>query len=287
MSVLFTFEQISYSYPAASTSALNGLTMQIPEGKRCVLLGQNGCGKSTLFLHANGILRPSEGQLLLRGQQVKYDRRSLVALRQAVGVVFQDPEQQIVANTVMEDISYGLCNMGLPDEQIRQMVEEILERFRLSQLRDRPVHHLSLGQKKRVALAGVMAMRPQLLLLDEPTAFLDRKSTRELMREMEEIHLQGTTVLMATHDLDLAYEWAEWIFVMEWGRLVLEGTPEKVFACREIMESLHLGVPLLFDVWESLLINSQRIRESHYPRTVEELRQQLQREELLSGRDAK
>lgn len=245
---LLEFEQIHYTYPGAQQSALNNLTLQIPANKRCALIGQNGCGKTTLFLLANGLYKPNKGSVKWQGEALKYDRKYLLQLRQKVGLIFQDPEQQLVASTVEEDISYGLCNLGLPDTEIKQRVEQALEEFGLTTLAERPVHHLSLGQKKRVSIADVMVLRPQLLLLDEPTAYLDRLHTRNLMATLKKIHASGTTILMATHDLDLVYRWADWIFVMDKGQLVLQGKPEDVFKQRQILEDLQLGVPLIYEM---------------------------------------
>ncbi|MCV3213058.1 energy-coupling factor ABC transporter ATP-binding protein [Plectonema radiosum NIES-515] len=245
---LLEFEQLHYTYPGAQQSALNNLTLQIPANKRCALIGQNGCGKTTLFLLANGLYKPNKGNIKWQGEALKYDRKYLLQLRQKVGLIFQDPEQQLVASTVEEDISYGLCNLGLPEIEIKQRVEQALEEFGLTTLAERPVHHLSLGQKKRVSIADVMVLQPQLLLLDEPTAYLDRLHTRNLMATLKRIHASGTTILMATHDLDLVYRWADWIFVMDKGRLVLEGEPEDVFNQRQILEDLQLGVPLIYEI---------------------------------------
>lgn len=245
---LLEFEQIHYTYPGAQQSALNGLTLRIPAHKRCALIGQNGCGKTTLFLLANGLYKPNKGSVYWQGKSLKYDRNSLMKLRQRVGLIFQDPEQQLVASTVEEDISYGLCNLGLPEVEIQQRVEQALVEFGLTELAQRPVHHLSLGQKKRVSIADVMVLRPELLLLDEPTAYLDKLHTRNLMATLKKIHAAGTTILMATHDLDLVYRWADWIFVMDKGRLVLEGKPQDVFTQRDILEELQLGVPLIYEM---------------------------------------
>ncbi|MBD2608812.1 ABC transporter ATP-binding protein [Scytonema hofmannii FACHB-248] len=245
---LLEFEQVHYTYPSAQEPALNNLTLQIPANKRCALIGQNGCGKTTLFLLANGLYKPRKGHVKWQGEALKYDRKYLLQLRQKVGLIFQDPEQQLVASTVEEDISYGLCNLGLPDTEIKQRVEQALDEFGLTTLAERPVHHLSLGQKKRVSIADVMVLRPQLLLLDEPTAYLDRLHTRNLMATLKKIHASGTTILMATHDLDLVYRWADWIFVMDKGQLVLQGKPEDVFKQRQIMEDLQLGVPLIYEI---------------------------------------
>ena len=245
---ILEFEQIYYTYSGAQQSALNGLSLKIPSGKRCALIGQNGCGKSTLFLLANGLYKPQKGHVIWEGKPLQYERSLLTKLRQKVGLIFQDPEQQLVASTVEEDISYGLCNLQLPEREIKQRVEQAIIEFGLTELAERPVHHLSLGQKKRVSIADVMVLRPQLLLLDEPTAYLDRLHTRNLMATLKKIHADGTTILMATHDLDLVYRWADWIFVMDQGRLVLEGKPQDVFTQRDVLEELQLGVPLIYEM---------------------------------------
>jgi cobalt/nickel transport system ATP-binding protein len=250
--MLLAFEQVDYTYPNTPQPALRSLTLRIPAGKRCALIGQNGCGKTTLFLLANGLYKPQSGAVHWQGAPLRYDRSSLMDLRQKVGLVFQDPEQQLVASTVEEDISYGLCNLGLPEPEVNQRVGKTLTAFNLTELAARPVHHLSLGQKKRVSIADVMVLQPKLLLLDEPTAYLDQLHTRDLMAKLRQIHQLGTTIVMATHDLNLAYCWADWIFVLDQGRLVLEGTPQTVFAQRDILESLHLGVPLVFDVLDKV-----------------------------------
>jgi cobalt/nickel transport system ATP-binding protein len=277
MTWLLEFENVTYTYPGNAAPALHGLTMRIPKGKRCALLGHNGCGKSTLFLHMNGIYQPQEGQVRWKGEALRYQRSFLSRLRQQIGLVFQDPEQQLIASTVAEDVSYGLCNTGLAETKVKEKVEKALVRFGLEHLKERPIHHLSLGQKKRVALSGVMVMQPELLLLDEPTAYLDRLHTRCLMEELATIYrLEGTTMVMATHDLDLAYEWADWVFVMHEGRLVLEGAPDDVFAHREYLESIQLGVPLLFDVWEAIA-PSLAGGEEQRPRTVAELKERVAR----------
>jgi cobalt/nickel transport system ATP-binding protein len=250
--MLLEFEQVDYTYSGSPQPAVQSLTLRIPAGKRCALIGHNGCGKTTLFLLANGLYKPQRGTVRWQGIPLRYDRASLMDLRQKVGLVFQDPEQQLVASTVEEDISYGLCNLGLPDAEVIQKVGDAIANFNLSELAAKPVHHLSLGQKKRVSLADVMVLQPKLLLLDEPTAYLDRHHTRDLMAKLRQIQATGTTIVMATHDLDLAYCWADWIFILNRGHLVLEGKPQDVFTQRETLEQLHLGVPLVFDVLDKV-----------------------------------
>ncbi|AKG23124.1 energy-coupling factor ABC transporter ATP-binding protein [Calothrix sp. 336/3] len=268
---LLEFEQVYYTYPGAQESALNGLTLKIPSGKKCALIGQNGCGKTTLFLLANGLYKPDSGIVSWRGEMLNYNRHYLSNLRQQVGLVFQDPEQQLVASTVEEDISYGLCNLDLPEPEIKHRVEQALVEFELTTLAERPVHHLSLGQKKRVSIADVMVLEPKLLVLDEPTAYLDIKHTRKLIATLKKIHQDGTTLLMATHDLDLVYRWADWVFVMDKGRLIVEGKPEDVFSQRTLLSELELGVPLIYEMLCDGLSGEEEIVKQRVQQKILEL----------------
>ena len=242
-SPLLAFEQVDFSYPCSLGASITALSLRLPQGSRCGLIGENGCGKTTLFLLAHGLLKPQRGRLLWRGQPIGYGRRELAQLRQRVGLVFQNPEHQLVATTVAEDLSYGLVNLGLEEGEIRQRIERVVERFDLGALLDQPVHMLSLGQKKLLSLADVMVLEPELLLLDEPTAFLSPGHCRDLRARLEQIHAAGTTVVVATHDLEFLQGWADWLLVMEQGTLVLEGPPAEVFAHRQRLEELNLGIP--------------------------------------------
>jgi cobalt/nickel transport system ATP-binding protein len=245
---LLEFKDVYYTYPGTNRPAIASLTLRLPIGKRIALIGQNGCGKTTLFLLANGLYKPQQGSICWKGDRINYNRQSLIQLRQQVGLVFQHPEQQLIASTVEEDISYGLCNLELDEKTIAQRIEQVLEEFGLTSLATKPIHQLSLGQKKRVSLADVMVLQPELLLLDEPTAYLDPLHTRQLAQLLQTIHANGTTIVMATHDLDWVYRWADWVLVLDRGQLVLEGTPQDVFSKQEVMEKLQLGVPLAFEL---------------------------------------
>ena len=237
------FAQVTYTYPCGQQPAVRDLTVAIPPGRRCALMGRNGCGKSTLLRLADGLFRPDRGQVYWQGQPLTYRAQALRSLRQQVGLVFQDPEQQLVATTVEEDLSYGLCNLGLSDAEVADRVQRALQEFDLLELADTPINHLSLGQKKRVAIADVMILRPQLLLMDEPTAYLDPAQTRTLFRLLEQIGAMGTTTLIATHDLEFIYTWADWVMVMDQGQIVLTGEVETVFAKETLLHQLGLGVP--------------------------------------------
>lgn len=271
---ILEFSNVIYGYPCSRQSALQGLTLKVPRGKRCGLIGQNGCGKTTFFLLANGLYQPQSGSIYWQGKQIRYDRPSLMQLRQQIGLVFQNPEHQLVASTVEEDISYGLYNLELSNPEIADRVQQAIAHFDLTQLAHHPIHHLSLGQKKRVSIADVMVLQPKLLLLDEPTAYLDPRHSQELIEQLQRIHQAGTTILLASHDLDFVYQWADWIFVMDQGQLILEGTPETVFEQRAILDRLQLGVPIAIE----LLNQVQAIAEQNCDRktvTWEQIRYQV------------
>jgi cobalt/nickel transport system ATP-binding protein len=275
--MLLEFERVSYTYSGSQRPAIVDLSLQVPTGKRCALIGQNGCGKTTLFLLANGLYKPQQGKISWQQQPFKYDRSNLMKLRQQVGLVFQNPEQQIVATTVEEDISYGLYNLGLPTPIVAERVRQALLDFDLTELAQTPIHHLSLGQKKRVSIADVMVLQPELLLLDEPTAYLDPRHTRLLLATLQQIHANGTTILMATHDLDLVYRWADWLLVMDRGKLILAGTPADIFSQTEILSALELDLPIAVDllVEIKLLIDRDRALDLD-PTQLEDLYQKLQ-----------
>ncbi|MRN55882.1 ATP-binding cassette domain-containing protein [Paenibacillus sp. LC-T2] len=246
------FEEVVYRYPDTVLPALQGLSVAIPKGYRTAVLGHNGSGKSTMFLQAVGILRPQSGEVIRAGAELSYAKKDLADLRRSVGLVFQDPEQQLILNTPLEDVSFGLRNAGMDEQTIKQRCHEVLEQLDLTSFSDKPIHQLSLGQKKRTALAGVMAMKPELLLLDEPTSYLDPLSETLLLEGLETIYQQGTTIVMATHDMNLAYRWADWVIVLEAGRCFAAGTPADIFAEREALQAIGLELPLLADLWQSL-----------------------------------
>ena len=243
---------VTYGYPGTTSPALYELSLSIPEGKKIALLGHNGCGKSTFFLQSIGIIQPEQGKIKWKGNPLSYKTKELKVLRQNVGLVFQDPEQQLILGTPMDDISYGLRNARVPEDEIKKRTEKILCQLGLMDLANIPLHQLSLGQKKRVSLAGVMVLEPKLLLLDEPTAYLDRMSEKQLLEELDRINHLGTTVLMATHDMNVAYEWSDWVIVMDQGKCIMEGTPVDVFSRGKEIEEIGLETPYLYQIWQAL-----------------------------------
>jgi cobalt/nickel transport system ATP-binding protein len=271
---LLEFRDIYYSYPMATVPTLQGLSFRLPKYKKTAIIGQNGCGKSTMFLIADGLCQPDRGTITLDNLPLTFDRSALKRWRQRVGLVFQDPEQQLVAPTVAADISYGLCNQGLPESEVAAKVMKTLADFNLETLAMSPLQHLSLGQKKRVSIAGVMALQPELLLLDEPTAYLDPVQTRNLLTELESISRLGTTLLIATHDLDFVYQWADWVLVMAEGRLIAEGETLEVFEQIQLMPDFQLGMPLLWQMWSRL---APKMPQVSAPRSIDEFAAYLEK----------
>ena len=220
----------------------------------------------------DGLLQIEKGQIFWQEKQLKYQNKQIKEWRKKIGITFQNPEQQLIAGTVAEDISYGLYNLQLSTLEIKTRLAEILRDFNLDNIADKPIHHLSLGQKRRVALAGVMSLKPELLLLDEPTTYLDQMQINNFLSELEEIYQQGTTILMATHNLNLAYQWADWFIFLHEGKIILEGEANYVFNQREILTEIQIELPILWEVWYTLYPNFQPQDNSQLPRNIKDFK---------------
>ncbi|GGV28601.1 energy-coupling factor ABC transporter ATP-binding protein [Streptomyces griseoflavus] len=207
-SVLVALRDASFAYEDGPP-VLGGLDFEVREGRALALLGRNGSGKTTLMRLLSGGLRPTGGELTVGGRPVRYDRKGLTALRTTVQLVVQDPDDQLFAASVGQDVSFGPLNLGLSDAQVRDRVTQALAALDITALADRPTHLLSYGQRKRTAIAGAVAMRPRVLILDEPTAGLDPDGQERLLATLDGLREGGTTVVMATHDVDLALRWAD------------------------------------------------------------------------------
>ncbi|HBQ98960.1 MULTISPECIES: ABC transporter ATP-binding protein [unclassified Roseofilum] len=249
---LLELRNVSYYYSGHSHGVFEQLSLKIQPHQRTVILGHNGSGKSTLFLLMTGLYPVDRGTIFWQGNPLDYQRQTLKQWRQNVGLAFQNPEHQLVAGTVAEDLSYGLCNLKLSKPEIRYRVEQAIADFHLTEIAHTPLHHLSLGQKRRVALAGVMVLQPKLLLLDEPTAYLDPQQLQTLLQELHKIEQKGTTIAIATHNLDFAYQWADCFIILNQGKLILEGEAETVFSQQKLLSEMGLGVPTLWEAWHSL-----------------------------------
>lgn len=261
---------VEFAYPDG-TRALNGVTLCVEKGDKVAVLGPNGAGKSTVFLHFNGILRPTRGKLRFAGKDVRYDHASLMDLRKNVGIVFQDPDAQLFSASVFQEISFGPMNLGLPREQVIKRVRQAMAATEITELEKKPTHLLSYGQKKRVSIADILAMEPSVVICDEPTAWLDPKHAFQVMELFERINKNGTTIIMSTHDVDMAYAWADYIYVMSDGKVVGEGTPEAVFQDGSLLKQADLERPWLIDVYNQLKAKGCIIKSAPVPRTRSEL----------------
>ena len=261
-------KNIKYSYNA-DYQALKGVSLKVEKGDMVALLGKNGAGKSTLFLHLNGIYQPDEGQVFIDGEELKYDKKSLLKFRQKVGIVFQNPDDQIFAPTVEEDVAFGPLNLGLPMEEVQDRVEEALSRVGMSGFEKTAPHHLSGGQKKRVAIAGILAMKPEVMVLDEPTAGLDPQGVVDLSILLNELNDEGITIVISTHEVDLVPNYAKKVFVLVDGLLIAEGTPKEIFAKPEILEQANLKVPIVTNLFQQLE-NEGFDMKGDYPLTIDE-----------------
>jgi cobalt/nickel transport system ATP-binding protein len=261
-------QNLKYSYNN-DYQALKGVSLKINEGDMVALLGKNGAGKSTLFLHLNGIYEPDEGKVFIDGEELKYDKKSLLKFRQKVGIVFQNPDDQIFAPTVEEDVAFGPLNLGLAMEEVQDRVEEALARVGMSGTEKIAPHHLSGGQKKRVAIAGILAMKPEIMVLDEPTAGLDPQGVENLVKLLKELNDEGITIVISTHEVDLVPDYANKVFVLVDGELIAEGTPKEIFAQPEVLERAHLKIPIVTDLFQQLETEGFDM-ENDYPLTVEE-----------------
>jgi cobalt/nickel transport system ATP-binding protein len=249
--IILEARDIRYRYPHGM-EAIRGISFHVRRGEKVALVGPNGAGKSTLLLLFNGMLRPDSGMLLFDNRPIGYDRESLRELRRKVGFVFQNPDRQIIAPTVWQDVAYGPVNLGLPDEAVRAAVEAALGAVSLAGFDRRPPHQLSSGEKKRVAIAGVLAMDPELLVLDEPTSNLDPAGSEDLMELLDELGEQGKTVFISTHDVELAYPWADRVILLRDGEILREDTPETAFADGGLVRNARLSVPVLLDLHREL-----------------------------------
>ena len=242
---------VDYAYPGG-IPALSAVDMAIKPGEKVAIVGANGAGKTTLLSILNGTIRPDHGAVRLDGAAIRYDRAGLRGLRQAVGLVLQDPDDQLFAASVFEDVSFGPVNLGLAQPEIRARVEASLLAMGIGDLGDRPTHMLSFGQKKRVAIAGIIAMRPRYLLLDEPSAGLDPMGVSQLMASLQRISADGTAIVLATHDMYTAYAWADRILIFGDGRIACAGDPELVFSDRALLARLQLEPPLIGEAARAL-----------------------------------
>lgn len=243
MQPIIQVENITFTYPEEERPALRGVSLSIEPGTFTAVLGHNGSGKSTLAKHFNAIYTPTTGRVLVDGMDTA-DDENLLAVRGTVGMVFQNPDNQIVANVVEDDVAFAPENLGVEPKEIRRRVDDALRQVGMYEFREHAPHLLSGGQKQRVAIAGVIAMQPKCIVLDEPTAMLDPSGRREVVSTALRLcREQGITVVLITHHMDECIE-ADRLVVMSDGRIIADGAPKDVFAQRALLESEGLAVPV-------------------------------------------
>jgi len=240
-----------YSYHSVKTLALDRVNLQIEKGERLTLLGANGSGKSTLIKHLNGILLPQKGEVLVKGEPIS--KKNLKDVRRTVGIVYQNPDDQVFLPTVRLDVAFGPTNLGLQPDVVEQRVETALNNVGLNGIEERAPHHLSGGEKKLVAIAGVLAMEPEVMVLDEPTAGLDPEGKQRILRLIYNLNKKlGITLVIATHDVDVVPVFSDRVAVLSHGKKIADATPTEIFSDPDLLRESHLHLPIVTRLLQGL-----------------------------------
>ncbi|MGB9175336.1 MAG: ATP-binding cassette domain-containing protein [Methanoregula sp.] len=245
--IVLEARDVRYRYPRGR-EAISGISFHIRRGEKIALVGPNGAGKSTLLQMFNGMIRPDTGSMLFDNEPIRYDTSSLRQLRKRVGFVLQNPDRQIIAPTVYQDVAFGPTNLGYDEPAVREAVATALRHVGLVGFERRPPHQLSGGEKKRVAIAGVLAMDPDVLVFDEPTSGLDPSGSEDLMELLDELNHEGKTIIISTHDVELAYPWADRAILLADGQIIREDVPDVAFGNTKYVRMAHLSVPTLLEL---------------------------------------
>lgn len=267
-------EDLHYVY-GNGKAALKGVSVDIHEGEKIAVIGSNGSGKSTFFLNINGVFTPEQGKIIYR--DIVVNKKNLKELRKNIGIVFQDADNQIIASTVMAEVGFGPMNLKLPKEEVKKRVDEALTYMNISDFKHRPPHYLSGGEKKRVTIADIIAMKSEIVIFDEPTAALDPLNAMMLEEVLDKLAFEGKTMLISTHDVDFTYRWAERVLVFCHGKIMADGTPLEIFKNEEVLKQANLKQPTMLEVYESL-VEKHLIEDTKvYPKNTEEFREMLEK----------
>lgn len=254
MEKIIRVQNVSFAYSREEGSepvkAIDGISFEIEAGSFTAIIGKNGSGKSTLAKNLNGLLLPTEGDILVADYNTKDDAH-IWDVRQTAGMVFQNPDNQLVSAIVEDDVAFGPENLGVDPQEIRQRVDQALEAVNMGQFKNKAPHLLSGGQKQRIAIAGVVAMKPRCIIFDEPTAMLDPKGRKEIMAIIDELHREGITVVLITHFMEEAVR-ADRVMIMHEGKILLDGTPAEVFSQGALIKSVNLYVPPIVELADEL-----------------------------------
>lgn len=244
-------ENIRFTYDDG-TEALKGIDLTITKGRKVAFLGANGSGKSTFFLCLNGIHQPSRGTMYYKEEPYRYKKDFLLQLRSKVGIVFQDPDRQLFSASVRQEISFGAMNLELPAEEVKARVDQSIAQMEITPFQEKPTHFLSGGQKKQVAIADILVMDPEVIVLDEPAAALDPKHTAIVNHHIDQLAKNGITVLISTHDVDHAYAWADEVVLFHEGSILKKGSPQTVFSDEDALAATNLQKPSALRLFDDL-----------------------------------
>jgi cobalt/nickel transport system ATP-binding protein len=272
--LILKVEDLYYIY-GNGKFALDGVSVDIYEGEKIAVIGSNGSGKSTFFLNVDGVLTPEQGKIIYRNTVI--NKKNLNELRKNIGIVFQDADNQIIASTVRAEVAFGPMNLKLPKEEVLKRVEEALAYMNISELKDRPPHYLSGGEKKRVSIADIIAMKSEIIIFDEPTAALDPLNAHMLEDVLVKLGSEGKTMLISTHDVDFAYRWAERVLVFCQGKIIADGAPLEIFKNKKILKQANLKQPTMLEVYE-LLVEKHLLEDTKdYPKSTQEFKKILEK----------
>lgn len=260
-------KNLEYSY-SNEHQALKGISLSIEKGERVCFVGSNGAGKSTFFLNVNGVLTPDKGEVYFKGKKVTRDKKSLNELRRGVGIVFQNADNQIIATTVMGEVSFGPMNLKLPKEEVEKRVDEALKYMNLTEFKERAPHYCSGGEKKRISIADIIAMHSEVIIFDEPMTTLDPLNSEMLENVLTKLSNEGKTLLISTHDMDFAYRWSDRLVVFCDGQIIADGTPVDILSNDEIRKKANLKKPILLDVYQSMVAHGLAKGTDTYPKDV-------------------
>lgn len=268
---LLEIQDLSFAYE--DKQVLKDICVTVEKGEKIAVMGSNGAGKSTFFLNLNGVLQSDQGQIFLDGNKI--GKKDFGKLHEKVGFVFQDADSQIIASNVKAEISFGPMNLGLPRDEVLRRVKSAITYMNLEDFTDRAPHYLSGGEKKRVSIADILAMESEILIFDEPMAALDPVNAENVEQVLSRLHNDGKTLLIATHDVDFAYRFADRVLVFSDGEIIADGTPLQIFQQKEVMERAHLKKPAMMIVWETLVSKGMAKNQGDYPTTPEQMIRKL------------
>ena len=264
-------ERLKFSYEKGK-EILKGIDVEIKKGEKIAVLGNNGSGKTTFFMNLNGVYLFDEGNIYLKGRKIEKNKKDLNYLRENIGIVFQNPDNQIIGSTVYEELSFGLINLGLSKKEIGERIEEISQKLNLKKYLDTPPHYLSGGEKKRVCIGDIVAMNPEIIIFDEPTAELDQLNVKILEEILNDLSIEKKTIILSTHDIDFAFRFADRILVFSDGEIIGDGTSEEIFKNTELLNKANLKKPIVFEIYEELLKKNIIKNCENIPRTVDQLK---------------